>query len=280
MSQELAGRVAIVTGGANGIGRATAERFVEEGARVVIADVDSRGEEVAKLLGKAARFKRTDVSQANEIQDLVDFAVAEFGGLHVMFNNAGVSCGGYCRFLDDELATFQRVMSINLFGVMIGSQRAARHMAKNGGGAIINNASMAARLAAIGLPTYRASKAAVAQFSKGIAIDLGEHGIRVNCILPGLIRPTAMTSTSDPSLTPEMAERLDQAINEHFIKHAQPLKRQGKPRDVAEVVLFLASDRAAHVTGMLFPIDGGMAAGDPINHLEEMQQLRAQVLAG
>src|SRR5262250_615144 len=158
MGQELSGKVAIVTGGASGIGRATVELFVEEGAKVVIADVDAaRGEEVAAKLGAAAAFKRTDVANADEIQELVDFAVSRFGGLHVMFNNAGISGSMSRRFLDDELNDFERVMAVKLFGVMVGSQRAARHMVRHGGGSIINTSSIAGINAGGGVMTYRAS---------------------------------------------------------------------------------------------------------------------------
>src|SRR5215468_10838257 len=160
MSQELSGRVAIVTGGASGIGRATVELFVEEGARVVIADVDAAlGEDVAAKLGEAAAFKRTDVADADQVQELVDFAVARFGGLHVMFNNAGISDKTFGSFLDDDLAKFEPVMAVNLFGVMVGIQRAARHMAKNGGGSIISTTSTAGIKPGPGVMVYRASKA-------------------------------------------------------------------------------------------------------------------------
>src|SRR5262245_58031894 len=192
MGQELSGRVAIVTGGATGLGRATIERFVEEGARVVIADVDAaRGEELAKQLGEAAAFKRTDVAVSDDAQALVDFAIARFGGLHVVFNNAGIAepIGG---FLESDLKNFERMMAVNLFGVMVCSQRAARHMAKHGGGSIINNSSIGGISAGGGVMTYRAAKAAVIHFSKCIAIELAPHGIRVNCIAPGHIA-TALT---------------------------------------------------------------------------------------
>jgi NAD(P)-dependent dehydrogenase (short-subunit alcohol dehydrogenase family) len=247
MAQELSGKVAIVTGGASGIGRATVELFVEEGAKVVIADVDgARGEEVAAKLGGAVAFKRTDVANAEEVQGLVDFAVARFGGLHVMFNNAGMSGSMGPRFLDDELTDFQRVMAVNLFGVMVGSQRAARHMAKNGGGSIINTSSIAALKAGVGVMTYRASKAAVIQFSKSIAIDLGEYGVRVNCIAPGLI-PAGMTTYDVASVA----------------RAIQPLKRDGLPRDVANAALYLASERSAQVTGIVLTVDGGATVGPP-----------------
>ncbi|HKY90317.1 MAG TPA: SDR family NAD(P)-dependent oxidoreductase, partial [Nevskiaceae bacterium] len=182
MGQELAGKVAIVTGGAGGIGRATAELFVAEGAKVVIADVDTaQGEALAAQLGASARFRRTDVAEETEVRGLVDFAVATFGGLHIMFNNAGIAGKGYDRFLDDDLADFQKVVGTNLFGVMVGSQAAGRHMAKHGGGVIINNASIAAINAGPGMISYRAAKAAVAHVTKCLAIDLAPHGIRVNC---------------------------------------------------------------------------------------------------
>ncbi len=249
MGQELSEKVAIVTGGANGIGRATVELFVEEGAKVVIADVDAvRGEELAAKLGGAAAFKRTDVASADEIQDLVDFAVARFGGLDVMFNNAGISGSMSLRFLDDELKDFQRVVAVNLFSVMVGSQRAARHMVKQGGGSIINTSSIAGINAGGGVMTYRASKAAVIHFTRSLAIDLADHGIRVNCIAPGLI-PTGIASFDR---TPVM-------------RAIQPLKRQGQPRDVANAALFLASERSAQTTGIVLPVDGGTTVGAPIH---------------
>jgi len=253
MGRELSGKVAIVTGGANGIGRATAELFVEEGAKVVIADLDEeRGEEVAARLGAAAAFKRTDVANADEVQELVDFTVGRFGGLHVMFNNAGIA-SSFRRFLADDLADFQRVMNVNLLGVMIGSQRAARHMSKNGGGVIINITSIGGINAGSGLTAYRAAKAAVIHFSKSIAVDLAEYGIRVNCIAPAHI-PTAINAS------------LDQA---RIVRAMQPLQRVGQPRDVANAVLYLASERAAQITGIVLPVDGGTTAGRPVGPLKD-----------
>ena len=278
MGHELTGKVAIVTGGAGGIGRASVELFVKEGARVVIADVDAqRGEELAAQLGGAALFKRTDVSSHGEVEELVNFAVARFGGLHVMFNNAGISGTMHARFLDDDLKDFQRVVGINLFGAMVGSQCAARHMAKHGGGVIINNASIAGLLPGQALMSYRATKAALVLFTKSIAIDFAEYGIRVNCLAPGHIR-TSLTSFAPPGASPEAVERIKQAVSPALDAN-QPLKRHGKPEDVAQAALFLASERAAQVTGVVLPVDGGITAGDPVNHLVEILRARAQAIS-
>ncbi|HEX3706411.1 MAG TPA: SDR family oxidoreductase [Mycobacteriales bacterium] len=243
--EELAGKVAIVTGGAGGIGRATAHALVAEGASVVIADIDAEaGEALCAELGDAAAFLRADVSDLEEVQALVDFAVTRFGGLDIMFNNAGVG-SALTRLLDDDLSDFHRIMNINLFGVIAGSQRAARHMRDNGGGVIINNASIAAINAGAGMIAYRSSKAAIAHATKCMAVDLAPYGIRVNCLTPAHIRTGITTYDMGPVL-----------------KYMQPLEREAQPEDVANAVVFLASDRAAQVTGVILPIDGGTAAGN------------------
>ena len=279
MGQELSGKVAIVTGGASGLGRATVELFVAEGARVVIADVNAtRGEELASKLGGAALFKRTDVSSAEQVQAMIDFAVARFGGLHVLFNNAGISGARHERFLDDDLCDFQHVMGVNLLGVMLGTQRAARHMMQSGGGSIINTSSIAGIKAGFGVLTYRGSKAGVIHFSQCAAIDLAEYGIRVNSIAPGHIR-TEMTTYAAPGMTPEVIERIKRALGP-VTDASRPLKRQGQPQDVAQAALYLASDRSAQVTGVVLPVDGGVSAGDPVNHLRELMEARARAIAG
>jgi len=254
MGQELAGRVAIVTGGASGIGRATAELFAQEGAKVVVADITvEEGEALAAGLGAAVAFKRTDVSNADEVQALVDFAVDKFGGLHVMFNNAGIS-SSFRRFLRDDLRDFDRVMAVNLYGVIIGTQRAARHMAEHGGGSIINTSSIGG-LTGGGPPiSYRTSKAAIAQFSRMVATDVAEYNVRVNCIAPGHIA----TGITNYDLGPTI--ELD-----------QPLQRRGTPQDVAEAVLFLASERSAQITGIIVPVDGGTVAGRPVRRVTTVQ---------
>jgi NAD(P)-dependent dehydrogenase (short-subunit alcohol dehydrogenase family) len=278
VSQELSGKVAIITGGASGLGFATVELFLEEGAKVVIADVNAdRGQALAEKLGSAAAFKRTDVANPNDVQQLVDFTVAHFHGLDIMFNNAGIAGAMYNRFLDDDLRDFQQVMNVNLFGVMLGSQRAARYMAQHGGGSIINTTSISALKAGFGVMTYRASKAAIIQFSKSIAIDFAEYGIRVNCIAPGHIQ-TEMSSYAAPGMTPEVIERVKEAVSPLMFAN-QPLKRRGRPRDVANAALYLASERSAQVTGMVLPVDGGIVAGDATNRLQEIMDARAQAIA-
>lgn len=234
-----------MTGGAGGIGRATAELLVAEGANVVVADIDEAGAEVCRQLGSSAAFKQTDVSDIDQVQALVDFAVDRFGRLDLMFNNAGIG-SALKRFLHDDLEDFDRIMSVNVFGVLAGAQRAARYMKDNGGGCIINNASIAAINAGAGMISYRASKAAIAHATKCMAVDLAPYGIRVNCITPAHIRTGITTYDMGPVL-----------------RYMQPLEREAQPEDVANAVVFLASGRAAQITGIVLPIDGGTTAGPP-----------------
>jgi len=212
-TKELAGKVAIVTGGAGGIGRASCETLAAEGAKVVVADVDvDAGNEVADRIGDAAAFMQTDVSDLGQMQAVVEFAVEKFGRLDIMFNNAGIG-SPLTRFLHDEFEDFSRIMNVNLFGVIAGAQSAARYMKDHGGGSIINNASIAAINAGAGMIAYRASKAAIAHATKCMAIDLAPYAIRVNCLTPAHIHTGITTYDMGPVL-----------------RYMQPLERQASPR--------------------------------------------------
>lgn len=244
-SRALAGKVAIITGATGGIGRVTARRFVEEGAFVVVADRNAAGEAFATELGANATFVRADVTVADDVAAMVAHAVHTFGGLHVLCNVAGVS-GGLRRFLDDDLRDFERVVSVNLWGVLLTTRVAALHMARHGGGSIVNVASGAGITPGVGMMPYRAAKAGVVHATRSLAVELGEHGIRVNAVAPANI-----------------ATEINAAFDKASVTRLQPLPHQGTPIDVAEAVVYLASDRAAHVTGTVLAIDGGMGVGTP-----------------
>ena len=277
MANELAGKVAIITGGARGIGRASVELFVEEGAKVVIADLqDDEGAALAAQLGSAARFKRTDVADKEDVQALVDYAMGEFGGLHIMFNNAGIGDGGATPFLEWDFSTFHRVIDVNLLGVIWGSQIAARHMAKNGGGSIINTSSIAGTNPGPGGFTYGAVKAGVNNFTQSIAIALGPNLIRCNVICPGNI-PTSIGLYNAPGATPEQLAQLEINIKAVRMAH-QPLKRQGAGIDIAQAAVFLGSDRSAQITGLIMPVDAGATAGNVSSMGAEMAAARAAAL--
>lgn len=277
MAKDLAGKVAIVTGGASGIGRAMAELFVCEGARVLIADInEEQGAAVAAKLGTNARFRRADVSQREQVQAAVDATVAAFGGLHVMCNNAGFPGRPIARFLDDDLQEYERILAINFMGVVYGSHCAGRHMAKNGGGSIINTASIAGVMPGFAFTCYRAAKAAIINFSKSAAIDLAEYGIRVNALAPGSIK-TPATDYRKPEMSEEAFRRI-RAESDRMMMSYKPLKTQGLPEDVAQAALFLASDRSRQITGILMPIDGGISAGDPVNHAGELMAAHERIL--
>jgi NAD(P)-dependent dehydrogenase (short-subunit alcohol dehydrogenase family) len=215
---ELTGKVAIVTAGVSGVGRCAVQRFVAEGARVVLADVETAGgEALAAAIGPDAFFRRTDVSDPDQVAELVAATVERFGGLHVLVNNAAVPDITARRFLDDDLADFHRIMSFDVLGVMAGTRDAARHMAANGGGSIINVTSIGG-IQADGVMTRRASRAAVIQFTKSAAIELACHQVRVNAVAPRNIP---------------------------------------KPDNVADAALYFAGDRSRYVTGTVLPVDGG-----------------------
>jgi NAD(P)-dependent dehydrogenase (short-subunit alcohol dehydrogenase family) len=264
VSNELDGKVAIVTGGAAGLGEGMSRRFAAEGAKVLIADIDAdAGAALAADIGGNALFVEADVSRLDQIGGLVTEAVDRFGGLHVMVNNAGVSSAMHRSIFDDDFADFEKVMAVNLRGVMAGTRDAARHMREAGtGGSIINVTSIGGILAGGGVLTYRASKAAVIQFTKSAAIELAHYEIRVNAIAPGNIR-TGIVRKSASGEDLQKLEEFEARIRE-TMRNDRPLKREGTAEDIAEAALYFATDRSRYVTGTVLPVDGGTVAGKVI----------------
>ena len=251
------GKRAVVTGGASGIGRATALRLAEEGAAVLVGDLDTAGgQELVDTSNGRIRFQRTDVTHAAEIEALMAAADAA-GGLDVVFNNAGA---GGTRARIDEISPdeWDATMSLLLRSVALGIRYAAPLMAKRGGGAIINTSSVSALGSGYAPTAYSTAKAGVLHLTKLAAADLARHNIRVNAVVPGFITTNIFTS----ALGLEGPAR-DQAngMIAHVAAKAQPVARAGRPEDIAAAVAYLASDDAAFVTGTHILVDGGMLVG-------------------
>ncbi len=252
-SSRLKDKVAVITGGASGIGEGTVLRFVEEGARVVIADLqDEPGRALAARLGDVARFVHTDVTVESDVAGAVDTAVAAFGRLDVMFNNAGI-VGAVGRIAETSTDQWDRTVSILMRGVFLGMKHAARVMVPQGGGAIVSTSSTAGILGGLGPHCYTACKHAVIGLTKSVASELAPHGIRVNAISPGNT-VTAMTSavmTGDPNAT-EMATK--------HIAAGSLLGIPGLPVDIANAAVYLASDEARYITAQTLVVDAGQTA--------------------
>jgi|TARA_A100001037_G_scaffold304054_1_gene339693 NAD(P)-dependent dehydrogenase (short-subunit alcohol dehydrogenase family) len=251
---EMDGKVAVVTGGASGIGEATVRLFIEEGAKVVIADMQQeRGEALASELGNTATFVQVEVRQEEQVKSAIDTAVEDWGRLDCIFNNAGF--GGVLGPVEDiPVEEFDMSFDVLVRGVFLGMKHAIPFMKKQGSGSIINTGSIAAVTAGRGPLIYSVCKAAVVQLSKVTAMSLGANSIRVNAICPGYIATPLSTNT---------VGRPDEKIEERIegMEYQQPIPRVGRPEDIANMALYLASDRSSFITGQAIVVDGGAATG-------------------
>jgi NAD(P)-dependent dehydrogenase (short-subunit alcohol dehydrogenase family) len=256
----LDGKRAVITGAASGIGEATARLFAAEGASVVLADVDDgRGGRLAAEIGERAVFVQADVSTELDIDLAVAACVQLFGGLDVMFNNAGVpgSVGGIEEI---DVASWDHTLGVHLRGVFLGIRAAARVMRPQGYGSIINTSSVAAFRANMAGHDYSAAKAAIRQLTVTTANELGEHGVRVNAVCPGAIATSIFGRAA--GLDGETAQRTVDFMTA-ALSEAAPIRRTGQPIDIAEAVLWLASDSSAFVNGQAIAVDGGLLTGTP-----------------
>lgn len=246
----LEGKVAIITGAGSGIGRATAQFFAEEGAKVVVAEYDAAtGQETVDLIHRAggeAIFVEVDVSKADQVERMVKTAVDTYGGIDVLFNNAGILYFGTVTETEEDV--WDRVMAVNLKATYLCSKYVIAHMIAGGGGSIINaSSSTGAHDACANAAAYVTSKGGVTLLTKCMAIDYAQYGIRVNSIAPG------------PTDTSMLRDNLSEQELKDFAA-TFPVKRLGQPRELAQAVLFLASDDASFVTGCIMAVDGGQTA--------------------
>jgi NAD(P)-dependent dehydrogenase (short-subunit alcohol dehydrogenase family) len=255
----LDGKVAVITGATSGIGLRTAEMFVAEGAKIVVAGRRvAEGEALAKRLGSNCRFRRTDVTVETDMRDLIGEATAKFGRIDCLFNNAGgpAQTGGIEGL---EAARFDAAMATLVRSVMLGMKHAAPHMRRQGSGSIINNGSIAGRLAGFSTSVvYSTAKAAVIHLTRCVAMELGEAGIRVNSISPGLIATGIFGKAL--GLSTETAEKTPAVMREVY-KTAQPIPRAGLSDDIAHAAVFLASDESTFINGHDLVVDGAITGG-------------------
>jgi NAD(P)-dependent dehydrogenase (short-subunit alcohol dehydrogenase family) len=246
---ELEGKVAVITGAGSGMGRASARTFVREGARVLGVDISGREKETADELASAFVPFHGDVSKEADVEAMFAAAVDAFGRVDAVLNVAGIGSGG--PLVDSTVDEFDRVMSVNLLGVMLGTKHGIRTMLQTGGGSVVNWSSTGGMNGSkMPVSIYSASKAGVISFTKQAAIEYATQGIRANAICPGLI-------VTELSGGREAIEKFPQLVK------GAPMRRAGEPEEVAELACFLASDRAPFLTGAVIPIDGGLTATTP-----------------
>ena len=250
----LEGNVAIITGAASGIGRATALLFAREGARLALADLEEEG--LGKLVdqviadGGRAVMQKTNVADEGEVKALVDLALETYSRIDILCNNAGIT-GSFPSVEDEDAADWRRVLDVNLLGAVFGTKHVAPNMMERGTGSIVNTASVAGVRAGAGGNAYSASKAALINFTQTSACDLGKYGVRVNAVCPGLI---------ETGMTRPIFDYARETDKESKLGYRCELRRHGRPEEIAAAILFLASDEASYITGQALPVDGGNTA--------------------
>lgn len=253
MAGQLDARVALVTGGGSGIGRASAVVFAREGAKVVVTDVDEDGgQETVRLIeaaGGTARFVRADVSQAAEVAALVEQTVSTYGRLDYALNNAGIQ-GDIKQTAECSQENWDRIIATNLTGVWLCMKHEIPHMLNQGGGAIVNTSSNFGLVGSNGMPAYSASKHGVLGLTKTAALEYAKSGIRVNAVCPGPVQTPLVDKVL--AAQPELGDQIIKAIEAR-----EPVGRMGQPEEIAEAVVWLCSDAASFVTGTAMSVDGG-----------------------
>ena len=256
----FAGKTAVITGAASGIGKASCELFAREGATVIAGDIDAAGgEELAATSNGKILFKQTDVCAPAQIKALMDFAAERTGGIDVCFNNAGAG-GDRARIDEIEPEGWDKTMDLLLRSVAMGVRYAVPHMIGREGASIVNTASVAGIGAGYSPTAYAVAKGAVIHLTKVGATDLARHNIRMNAICPGFIQTNIFSASLD--VPPDKRDAANQIIWE-ISNHTQPVKRGGKDEDIADMVAFLATVEAGFITGAHFLVDGGITTGRP-----------------
>ena len=270
---QLSGKVAIVTGGASGIGAATVRIFAAEGAKVAIADIlDDEAQKVVKSLGSSAIYLRTDVGDEAQVRATIERTAEHFGRLDCIFNNAGFG-GVDGPIAETDSAGLLKTTAVLFNGVVYGIKHAAEVMKKQGSGSIISTGSVAGLRAGFGPHVYSALKAAVIHLTRSVSMELGESGVRVNCICPGGIVTPIFGRQYNLSQT-EIEERTS-LLNQIFTT-VQPIRRPGQPEDIARAALWLASEASSFVNGHALVVDGGLIGGVGWSQAQELGvQMRA-----